>query len=139
LEIAFLDILPRAGEGTRQIAFLYGWNAKGVFHAFKAGYDEAFAEYSPGQLLIHEILEQFFRTQSHQIFDCIGPATEATRRWQTSDYEAGRVVIAPRNLLGQAAFFAYKHLAPTLRRWRSGIKSSTASPTFASMSEQSAE
>ncbi len=112
LEIAFLDV------ADRPLAFMYGWKAKHVFHAFKAGYDEAFASYSPGQLLFHDLLEDFFRTGEYRVFDCIGPVNSATARWQTSDYAAGRVVIAPPRWMGQAAFFAYKHLAPTLRRWR---------------------
>jgi CelD/BcsL family acetyltransferase involved in cellulose biosynthesis len=112
LEMAFLDV---AGQ---PIAFMYGWTAKGVFHAFKAGYDDALAAYSPGQLLIHDILERFFHTGSHRIFDCLGPASEATLRWQTSDYAAGRVVIAPKRLLGTAVLYAYQHLVPTIRRWR---------------------
>jgi hypothetical protein len=112
LELAFLD----AGEVP--IAFMYGWRAKGVFHAFKAGYDETLAAYSPGQLLIHEILERFFRKRSHRVFDCVGPISAATAKWMTSDYLAGRVVLAPQRLLGRAALFALKHLAPTLRRWR---------------------
>jgi CelD/BcsL family acetyltransferase involved in cellulose biosynthesis len=117
LELGFLDL---AGK---PIAFMYGWTAKGIFHAFKAGYDESFAAYSPGQLLIHDILERFFGKRSHQVFDCLGPVSDATARWQTSDYAAGRVVIAPRSFVGQSAFFAYKHLMPTLRRWRHSITS----------------
>lgn len=116
LEIAFLDL------ADRPIAFMYAWDAKRVFHAFKAGYDEAFAAYSPGQLLIHDLLESMFATKSHTVFDCVGPATPATERWQTSDYEAGRIVIASRHLLGQTAFLAYKHLAPTLRHWKQAVR-----------------
>ena len=115
LEIAFLDV------ADRPIAFLYGWHAKGVFHAFKTGYDEGFASYSPGQLIIHDVLQSYFRTGSHRAFDCVGPVSPATARWQTSNYQAGRIVIAPQRLMGQAAFFAYKHLAPALRHWRKAI------------------
>lgn len=118
--------MSRLEAGRTTIAFMYGWKAKEVFHAFKAGYDEAFAAFSPGQLLIHDILEQCFTERRYRVFDCIGPVTPATARWQTSDYEAGRIVIAPPWLIGQAAYFAYKHLAPTLRRWRSAIKTADA-------------
>lgn len=120
LEVAFWAV------ADRPIAFMYGWNAKGIFHAFKAGYDEAFASFSPGQQIIQDMLESFFRTGSHRMFDCVGPVTPATARWQTSDYEAGRIVIAPRRMLGQAAYFAYKHLAPTLRYWRQVAKTGLA-------------
>jgi CelD/BcsL family acetyltransferase involved in cellulose biosynthesis len=130
LELAFLD------AGEQPIAFMYGWRAKEVFHAFKAGYDDEFAAYSPGQLLIHEILERCFEQQSHCVFDCVGPISEATAKWMTSDYIAGRVVLAAPRWLGQAAFFALKHLAPTLRRWRklaAGIARPTPAETQSSL------
>lgn len=117
--------MTRLEAGGSPIAFMYGWKAKGVFHAFKSGYDEAYAIYSPGQLLIHEMLQAYFCSGSHQVFDCVGPVTSATARWQTSDYQAGRIVIAPPRVLGQAAYFAYKHLAPTLRRWRQAVRTKT--------------
>jgi CelD/BcsL family acetyltransferase involved in cellulose biosynthesis len=128
LEIAFLDV------AERPLAFMYGWKAKQVFHAFKAGYDEAFASYSPGQLLFHDLLEDFFRTGEYRIFDCVGPVNSATARWQTRDYAAGRVVIAPPRWMGQAAFFAYKHLAPTLRRWRAAASATHATADRSALS-----
>lgn len=112
LEVAFLDV------DARPIAFHYAWRAKGVYHPFKCGYDESFAAYSPGQLLIHEVLRRFFETGSTAGFDCVGPANDFTRKWQTSEYAVGRVVIAPRRLLGQAVLYAYQHVWPTLRAWR---------------------
>jgi CelD/BcsL family acetyltransferase involved in cellulose biosynthesis len=112
LELAFLD------AGGRPIAFHYAWRAKNVYHPFKCGYDEAFAAFSPGQLLIDEVLRAFFATGETAVFDCVGPATDFTRKWQTREYTVGRVAIAPGRLLGQAVLAAYKHVWPTLKAWR---------------------
>ena len=45
LELAFLEC------GEQAVAFCYGLTAKGVFHSLKIGYDPAYADCAPGQLL----------------------------------------------------------------------------------------
>ena len=55
LQLSFLE------TADRPIAFEYGWNCKGVYHSFKVGYDEAFAELTPGQCLRHRLLRAVFQ------------------------------------------------------------------------------
>ncbi len=114
LEVAFLDL---AGE---PIAFHYAWSAKQVYHPFKIGYDEAYGEYCPGQLLMHDVLERMFLSGDYRRLDCVGPTSPATAKWETTEYIVGRQVIAPRRLGSQAVMYAYQHLWPTLRRWSQG-------------------
>lgn len=116
LLLAFLEV------DQQPIAFQYGWSAKGVYHPFKIGYDERYHAYGPGQLLIHDLLEHFFHTRSQRTFDFIGPLSAASSKWQTSRYTIGRIVVAPRQMFGQAMIYAYRHLWPTLKRWRIGSK-----------------
>jgi CelD/BcsL family acetyltransferase involved in cellulose biosynthesis len=109
LEIAILRL-----EG-HPIASLFGFGAKGVFHAHKIGYDPKFAQYSPGQVMFWKILEQLHSQGDWKAFDCIGPITEATSRWRPATYTIGRMAIAPRKLLGRMALSAYRRFWPKSR------------------------
>jgi CelD/BcsL family acetyltransferase involved in cellulose biosynthesis len=106
LEIAVLHL-----EG-HPIASLFGFSAKGVYHAHKIGYDPRYSQYSPGQVMFWKILEQLHAGGNWKAFDCIGPLTEATSRWRPNTYTIGRMAIAPRKLLGRLALNAYSHFWP---------------------------
>jgi CelD/BcsL family acetyltransferase involved in cellulose biosynthesis len=88
LQLTFLE------QADRAIAFEYGWNAKGVYCSPKVGYDEAFARLSPGQLLRHELLKQFFADPRQRVFDFMGPLADATAKWITNSYLVGRLVVS---------------------------------------------
>jgi len=90
--LAFLEL-----DG-RPIAFEYGWFAKGVYHSLKVGYDEQYAQYSPGQLLVAHILEHFHRNHSCHRFDCLGPLTDSMSKWTDRTYVLSRLTLAPRGL-----------------------------------------
>jgi CelD/BcsL family acetyltransferase involved in cellulose biosynthesis len=105
LQLTFLEL---AG---RPIAFEYGWNAKGVYYSYKVGYDESYAKLSPGQLLRHRLLEQFFADPGQSAVDFIGPITAATEHWSTSTYPVGRMAIAE-SPVGRLAVRAYRALRP---------------------------
>jgi hypothetical protein len=122
LALAFLDV---AGEPA---AFQYGWWAKGVYHPFKCGYDESLRAFGPGQLLMHDVLEHLFWDADCRALDAVGPATAATDKWQPDSYPLGRLVVAPRRLLGRALLYAYRHVWPTLRRWRGTSEEAVAPP-----------
>ncbi len=80
LWLVFLDL-----DG-KPIAFEYGWHAKDTYFSPKVGYDEAFARFSPGQLLRHELLKQFHETAGPSLVNFWGPLTPATERWTTQCY-----------------------------------------------------
>lgn len=112
LEIALLEL-----EG-HPIASLFGFSAKGVYHAHKIGYDPQFGQYSPGQVMFWKILEQLHARGDWKAIDCIGPLTDATSRWRPSTYTIGRVAVAPGKLLGRIALRAYSRIWPKIRKHR---------------------
>jgi CelD/BcsL family acetyltransferase involved in cellulose biosynthesis len=105
LQIAFLEV------GDRPIAFEYGWNAKGIYHSFKVGYDEAFARIKPGQLLRLQLLRRFFADPAQRVFDFLGPICEATAKWLTSSYPVGRFALSG-SCVGRFLIGAYRSLRP---------------------------
>jgi CelD/BcsL family acetyltransferase involved in cellulose biosynthesis len=106
LELGFL----RCGE--HEVAFVYGMNAKGVFHSCKIGYDPQYARLSPGQLLRYCLLEQLHAgTQCRQL-DFQGPMTDAHRVWKPATYAVGRLSAAPGPLLGRLLLRTYQRVRP---------------------------
>lgn len=109
--------------GGRTVAFMYAYWAKGVYHAFKIGYDPEYAACSPGQLLFREVFERLHGEPDCRAIDFMGPLTEATSRWRPASYQLGRMVVAPRRFAGRTALWAYRNLWPLVRRLRGGNKS----------------
>ena len=99
----------------RLLAFVHGFRAKGVYFAHKISYDPCFAAFSPGQLLFHHILEQLHNDGEAQALDFMGPV-KSLSRWRPTTYGVGRVVLAPRRLLGRMALCAYQNIWRRLRR-----------------------
>ena len=112
LQLSFLEI------ADRPIAFEYGWNCKGVYHSFKVGYDEEFAELTPGQCIRHRLFERFFNDPTQRMVDFIGPVVEATSRWSTATYPVGRVVLSMGGLMGRFVLHAYRSWWPRIQRLR---------------------
>ena len=112
LRVAFLR---HRGE---PIAFEVGWTAKGVYHSFKVGYDERYAQCSPGHLLRSELIRAFWDRPGQTLIDFQGPVTEALARWSTRFYPISRVVIAPRRPGSRALLAGYRLAAPVVRRLR---------------------
>lgn len=100
----------------RAIAFEYGYRAKGVYFSAKVGYDPAYARYAPGQLLRLLLFERFYARREIEVVDFWGPLSEATAKWATRTYPVGKLVIAPRRLIGRASLAAYRVLRLALRR-----------------------
>jgi CelD/BcsL family acetyltransferase involved in cellulose biosynthesis len=75
-----LDLLELNG---RPIAAHYALNVGGRYFLAKAGYDERFHRYSPGQLLVNEILNET-EARGLRELDFVGPATWDEGRWAVS-------------------------------------------------------
>jgi hypothetical protein len=103
LELAFLE------SAGRPIAFAYGQAAKGVFHSAKIGYDPAFAEYSPGQLLRYFLLERFFHESGRTALDFLGPLTASHAAWHPQTYAVARLAASLGRATGKIAVAAYAH------------------------------
>jgi CelD/BcsL family acetyltransferase involved in cellulose biosynthesis len=101
LDFCFLDL-----DG-RPIAFEYGYRGKGVHFAHKTGYDEACASFSPGQLVMQEVLRSLDADFEIDLLDSLGPLNDALSRWATRTYAEGRLLIVPRTLRGEALSWIY--------------------------------
>ncbi len=102
LQLTFLE------HRGRTIAFEYGWNVRGVYGSAKVGYDEQFAELTPGQLLRYLLLERMFNDPEQHRFDFLGPLTPATARWSTSTYRIGRIVASTGGVVGKLCSRLYR-------------------------------
>lgn len=120
-----LALLELAGH---DIAFLYGFAARHTLFTPKIGYDESFADFSPGQLLWFKLFEQLHRDQTIAQLDFSGVLAPATARWATSAYPVARVTIATGSVLGRVALAAGR-AAGALRRRLRGTKASCDAPT----------
>lgn len=102
LELSFLE---HRGE---PIAFEYGLAAKGTYFSYKVGYDERFAELTPGQLLRYELLERFYGDPERKLVDFAGPLSRATASWSTRVEPVGRIVIGAPTVTGRLAGALYQ-------------------------------
>ncbi|MCG8650342.1 MAG: GNAT family N-acetyltransferase, partial [Pirellulales bacterium] len=100
------------------VAFEYAMLSKGVYHSFKVSYEAAFAQASPGQLLVMHLLEHFHERADVHRFDCMGPISDSITRWKPRTYPVGRLVIATQRPLAKALFFGYEKIWPQVRRLR---------------------
>jgi CelD/BcsL family acetyltransferase involved in cellulose biosynthesis len=104
------------------IAFEYGYCAKGTYFSHKVGYDPAYSDYSPGQLLRALLIERLHRDGDVSTVDFCGPLTVATSKWSTRNYPIASWLIAPRRFLsrfalgGHRALSAFRRLPDLLRR-----------------------
>jgi hypothetical protein len=109
LEFVFLE------SNGEAICFQMLWNAKGTLHAYKGSYDERFQHYSPGSLLIHELLREETKAQHCRFYDCIGPNTPALAIWGGTTYPTSQLTVARRQWLSRALLFTYLHCRRPVR------------------------
>ncbi len=88
--------------GDQRIAFDLGYTASGVYSSIKVSYLPEFSKFSPGNLLNGLLLERFSQTKEVEWIDCIGPATDSTRRWTDDSYISGRLTISTGSLISNA-------------------------------------
>jgi CelD/BcsL family acetyltransferase involved in cellulose biosynthesis len=112
LDVQYLEL---AG---RNIAFNYGCRAKGIAFGAKVGYDEQFARYSPGHILVYHLLRDYHAAGEPAVHDFVGPLADWTSDWANERYPVGRMVIGSSRWLGKAAFRGY--LACVARRMTNG-------------------
>ncbi len=125
LEVVFLEC------GERPIAFCYGCSAKGVFHASKIAYEEAYAACAPGYLMLYHMLELFHSDPARRSLDLLGEINRWARSWRPVTYPIGQLAIAPRRLLGRVSLHAYQRCWPLVRRLRQRFQPSQSTHTSA--------
>jgi CelD/BcsL family acetyltransferase involved in cellulose biosynthesis len=102
----------------RQIAFEYGIEAGGVQYFVKGGYDPEFKQYSPAQLLVHDVLKACFDGGVRR-YEFLGEVEPFKLEW--TDSTRGRIALeafAP-TAAGRFDWYARTRLWPVLKRARS--------------------
>lgn len=109
-----LAVLEHEG---RAISFHYGYRAKASYLLMKIAYDTAFADWSPGRLLMAEMIRWLHENQTEiQRIDFLGPVSSATMPWKTGTYGLGRLVVAPGGRFGETLLRAYRQTRPWFHR-----------------------
>ena len=122
LDFCFLDL-----DG-RSIAFEYGYRAKGVHFAHKTGFEEAFASFSPGQLVMQEVLRTLHSDFEIDLLDSLGPLNDGLSRWTTRTYPEGRMLIASPPPWARRVWLAHRSLRGCFPRKRSATLSVDPAP-----------
>jgi CelD/BcsL family acetyltransferase involved in cellulose biosynthesis len=112
LELAFLRHQDKA------IAFEYGWSDRGIYYTPKAGFDDAFAQFTPGQLLRYLMLKDAFTRADRSAVDFLGPLSEATARWTTRTYPICRLAVETGSTGGKSLLWAYRNVYGRIRKLR---------------------
>jgi CelD/BcsL family acetyltransferase involved in cellulose biosynthesis len=107
-----LDFLELNGK---PIAAHFGFNLRGRYFLAKAGYDEAYRRQGPGQLLVHEILNETPQRGLRE-FDFVGPATWDESRWATERRTNYRIFIFRNSLYGRLLHAVRISARDTLRK-----------------------
>lgn len=127
LHLAFLEC------SGRPIAFFHGGVAKGVYHGWKIGYDEAYARFSPANLLMYHLLQDLWADPAYRALDLLGEITDAQKHWRPTTYRVGRLVAATRpHLRGRSVVYVHQHWWPQVRRVRRYLAQRRAAPRHTS-------
>jgi len=103
-------------SGDKRIAFNYSFVDRSKIYAVKIGYDPDYHTYSPGHLLLLEIIERAC-SQGIQEYDFLGGDDEWKYMW-TSDVHRHEWLFLFRNRLRPRLIYRAKfHLAPRLKRF----------------------
>jgi len=102
------------------IAFQFGLAYGGRYLAMKPGYDEAYADVSPGQLLTESLIEDCVRRGIREL-DLLGDDTPSKREWTHQARRHGWLFVFRDSLIGRALYSAKFRWAPVarkvVRRW----------------------
>ncbi len=100
LRVSFLEL------DRQPIAFEIGTVVGHTYHSTKVGYDESFANHSPGHLLMESLFEHFAHRAVTRL-DCLSPPTPTLMRWGPTVERRARVFVARPGVTGGALATAY--------------------------------
>ena len=118
LELWFLDLDGQA------VAFEYCHRVRGRCLSYKIGYNEAFRDFGPGQVLRKHQLQYYTdaeQTEPVTLFDTMGIADGAKAKWATRRFETGCINAS----LGDTASNLYVRCRGSLRHLRSRLDRSS--------------
>jgi len=77
--------------GGRPVAGGLGYAVKNVLTLHKIGYEEEFADFKPGMIMIHRLIEACHADPSCETVDFSSPIQEYHRRWRPTMYRVARL------------------------------------------------
>jgi CelD/BcsL family acetyltransferase involved in cellulose biosynthesis len=101
--------------GQRPIAAFYALVARGTCHLLKGGYDPDFRRYSPGKVLMHEVLARAFAERLARV-EFHGDADAYKLFWAGAVHEQKRFEAFSASLLGQLAWATLAYGRPFAKR-----------------------
>lgn len=97
------------------VAAYFGVYQKGQYFALKSAYDESFSRYTPGNLIVQEILTDLLMAQA-QVFDFLGSWAEWKRRWSQQVRPQGNCYIFRPGAIGTALHRITFQVMPVARK-----------------------
>lgn len=82
-------------------AYLHGWQWNGRFAGEEMAYDRTLADFSPGRVLFHRVLEDFIADRCPEVLDFGYGDAEYKRSYANHESASGPVVLAPRSFKTQ--------------------------------------
>jgi hypothetical protein len=104
-QVRYLSQISRAGclrsyllsIDDQPIAFALGYQYNGAYYFLETGFDQAWADSSPGTALMHLFFEDLFRHDSPVLLDFIMGDQAYKRSFSSSKHCTASVYVAPRN------------------------------------------
>jgi CelD/BcsL family acetyltransferase involved in cellulose biosynthesis len=109
LRLSFLSV------GDRSIAFQFDLEVDGVVYQLKAGYDEAYRRFAPGNLLTQDVIRRAFETSAKSV-EFLGAAERDKLRWTRSLRHRALAQAFAATPTGLAEFGAFRYGRPVGRR-----------------------
>jgi CelD/BcsL family acetyltransferase involved in cellulose biosynthesis len=107
----------------KPIAMYFGLEHHGICYLLKGGYDESFARYSPGKLLMQRLIEHCFATGVSRI-EFLGNATPHKLCWTDNVHDRYRIETFARNVRGLAALVSVCYARPMINLGVSAVQDS---------------
>lgn len=101
---------------ARPIAFHFGLEHRRRYFLLKPGYDESLKEYSPGQLLMAEVLEDL-RARGVEEFEFLGPQMPWKQDWTDKIRPHCWTFVVRPTRKGRFLYSARFHWGPRLKHW----------------------
>ncbi len=104
IELSFLE-----HKGV-PIAGLIGIIHRDVFYPFKTCYDEKYADISPGNILLHSVLQRFFNYDGVSRVEFLKGIFAHKSKWLTGVHKKARIAIFRRSLHSKVLKFSETHV-----------------------------
>jgi CelD/BcsL family acetyltransferase involved in cellulose biosynthesis len=106
-------------DGT-PVAMHFGLFSHGTYFAPKVAYDESFAKFSPGQLLVQHVIRDI-SVQRATCYDFLGARSEWKSVWASSERAHSNCYIFRNSVRGRLLHALISRVAPTIRRLKYAV------------------